>query len=382
LLPALLVVTASGGQRRMSISGQSAGGSMAIQHLFAYSSLVDGAGIAAGSPYGCGALPDRGQHCWYGHGDIQSSIAYVRQRFAQGLIDDPADLRNTPVVLFNGRNDWTVYTQVMRDALKQLEAFVEPWQLTTRFSTDATHVWSIDHGSCSCGSCDWTSGPLVCCDVNNCGYDLSGDMLTHIYGPVAPRTPAVQTLQLVDQWSFMPGRGVWQSSGLERWGLVYVPTGCKGVVQRCRVHVNYHGCIERKWERRVLWVTSLDLNEYGEANDIIVVYPQAAGDGRTGVGCWNWGFRKDDPLFDARDSVQLKMVVQLVQGLEAALAQSISLDVGGPLPAWLLESTSNQTAGDSSAPASGSKSAFGVPTSLPGPNGSMLETLGLTDLIL
>ena len=42
---------------RHSVSGQSAGGSMSIQHLVAFSSKVDGCAIAAGSPYGCGSLP-------------------------------------------------------------------------------------------------------------------------------------------------------------------------------------------------------------------------------------------------------------------------------------------------------------------------------------
>ena len=39
-------------RHRVSVSGQSAGGSMAVQHLFAFSSSVDGAAVAAGSPYG------------------------------------------------------------------------------------------------------------------------------------------------------------------------------------------------------------------------------------------------------------------------------------------------------------------------------------------
>ena len=48
---ALLSVQPSA-RHRVSVSGQSAGGSMAVQHLFAFSSSVDGAAVAAGSPYG------------------------------------------------------------------------------------------------------------------------------------------------------------------------------------------------------------------------------------------------------------------------------------------------------------------------------------------
>ena len=42
--------------RRHSVSGLSAGGSMAAQHAVVFSSIVDGVAILAGSPYGCGAL--------------------------------------------------------------------------------------------------------------------------------------------------------------------------------------------------------------------------------------------------------------------------------------------------------------------------------------
>lgn len=43
--------------------GISAGGSMAAQHFVAFSSVVDGAALIAGSPYGCGHLPDFNNAC-------------------------------------------------------------------------------------------------------------------------------------------------------------------------------------------------------------------------------------------------------------------------------------------------------------------------------
>ena len=46
-----------------SVSGFSAGGSMAIIHLIAFSSVVEGAGIVGGSPYGCNILPDAENTC-------------------------------------------------------------------------------------------------------------------------------------------------------------------------------------------------------------------------------------------------------------------------------------------------------------------------------
>jgi hypothetical protein len=111
--------------RRVSVSGQSAGASMAIQHLFAFSSSVDGAAIAAGSPYGCGAQAFYSLRCYLGHLDVLASIRYARRRHVQHLIDDPVNLRETPVVLFSGKRDWTVWPTVMKSTQQQLAAFLQ-----------------------------------------------------------------------------------------------------------------------------------------------------------------------------------------------------------------------------------------------------------------
>jgi hypothetical protein len=93
--------------RPITISGQSAGASIAIQHLVAFSSSVRGAMIAAGSPYGCGVQRMHGWSCYYGLGllDIDASERYVRRRAQQRLIDDPSHLRTANVLLFSGRRD-------------------------------------------------------------------------------------------------------------------------------------------------------------------------------------------------------------------------------------------------------------------------------------
>lgn len=309
---------------------------MAMQHLFAFSGSVQGAGIAAGSPFGCGAFKrghlKHGAKCYYGGSNISQIIQYARQLFKKGLIDDPSNLWSTPVVVFNGKLDWEVYTGVSRDIVKQLKEFVQPSKLESNLGTKASHVWSLDHGKCKCGACSvWGSG--LCCDVNNCGYDLTGDILRRSYGSLKPRAEATQAYSWIRQDQYMPEKSSsWSQARLEKWAAVYVPTGCQKNTAACRVHINYHGCIANTWKKRRLWINNLDLNEYGEANNIIVLYPQAQGDHLVGEGCWNWGFAEDDRLYDTRESVQLRTVVNIVAHLEEALAQGIELpkDVGPP----------------------------------------------------
>ena len=145
---------------RHSVSGQSAGGSMSIQHLVAFSSKVDGCAIAAGSPYGCGSLPSKTHKCsTYIAPRFDAHMEkYLRDQFSSNLIDDPANLKTIPTVLFSGKNDWTVYTQVMRSVQRQLKTFMPESMLTTSFDSKASHVWSIDHGNCSCGACPYDGG--------------------------------------------------------------------------------------------------------------------------------------------------------------------------------------------------------------------------------
>ena len=81
---------------------------------------------------------------------------------------------------------------------------------------------------------------------------------------------------------------------------------------------------------------NIQLNEYAEANDVVVVYPQAAGSRDIGEGCFNWASYEDDPLFDTRLGVQLNTVINLLDDLRAALnhtwASSLPPGLGGGLP--------------------------------------------------
>ena len=65
--------------------------------------------------------------------------------------------------------------------------------------------------------------------------------------------------------------------------ILYVPSNCEARPSSCRVHVNYHGCTVVNLTHRAFWALHIDLNEYGEANDIVIVYPQVSGDDATGA---------------------------------------------------------------------------------------------------
>lgn len=320
----------------ITVSGQSAGASAALQHAVAFSSRTDGLLVAAGSPYGCGAADWHDWTCYYFGLSEADMVRYLRRRAEQDLIDDPRNLKDMPVLLFSGALDFVVFTGVMRSVQHQLGAFgVRPKRA---FHTRASHVWSRDHGRCSCGQCALQSSSLECCDVNNCGYDLSGDMLRTFFGDrVQPRTETRRRgLRWIEQWKYLPrSAGPANASTLLRWAPAYVPESCEANLLLCAVHVNYHGCTpnpkkrgadrhSRTWADRLVWVNSIDINNYAEANRIVVLYPQAAGSDSIGEGCFNWASYEDDPLFDTRLGVQLNTVL----GMLAALPEVLQHDGG------------------------------------------------------
>lgn len=131
---------------RHSVSGMSAGGSMAVNHLVAFSSHVVGAGIIAGNPYGCTAISDDyGDICGAETSHNASYYAarwnstwlpqmesYIRRRASLGAIDAVSNLTGRRVYLFSGTHDTVVNQETMRALLTQLSAYGVSGILTLR----------------------------------------------------------------------------------------------------------------------------------------------------------------------------------------------------------------------------------------------------------
>lgn len=329
LLSLLETTTSSGDSHvRHSVSGQSAGGSMAYNHLVAFSSLVDGAGIAAGSAYGCAFEYGNRNPCWYGGMDIDRSIAYMKKRYRDGLIDDPNHLKTIPIVLFSGKNDNIVWTGTMKDAYEQLERLSggRNQRVRRRFQTNATHVWSVANGTCTCGSCPWDMKDWKCCDVNNCEYSLSRDILESTYGKLdAPVDAPRDHLFWIPQAKWFKRN---DNANMMTWGLLYIPSSCISNPKRCtRLHVHYHGCIKPQWYRRLRWTRSIEMNEIAESNDVLVLYPQVSGDKHSGRGCWNYGFKASDEMYDTKRSKQLLVIARMMSDVRQYIRDGCAVSV-------------------------------------------------------
>jgi hypothetical protein len=107
-------------------------------------------------------------------------------------------------------------------------------------------------------------------------------------------------------------------------GYVFIPETCKDG-RTCKLHVAFHGCLqggENRDPRSGQWNSNLfakfaGYNEWAQANDIIVLYPQV----RTWIGpppinpqgCWDWwGQDYTHENYHTQGGIQIKAVAQMI----------------------------------------------------------------------
>ena len=159
------------GRATVTVSGLSSGAFFAHQFHVAFSSLVKGAGIVAGGPYGCvEAIPNPWLPFWsvsldrvsaavvactHYYGDryyglrpsapqAEDSLRIIREAADQGLIDNPSNLADSRVWLFHGKSDAIVPLQVM-ETLERLYVGLEVHEPNLQFDQNQTGS-AANHG--------------------------------------------------------------------------------------------------------------------------------------------------------------------------------------------------------------------------------------------
>lgn len=312
---------------KLTVSGVSSGGYMAVQFQVAHSTLVAGAGILAAGPYECatGSMWRALHNCMNpGTGarvpDADTTLAHVHAEAAAQRIDPPAGLRDDRVWVFAGGADRTVERPVV-DALLAFYRRVLPGD-AIRF----VEVGEAGHAMMSIAdpkpnACPTSEPPFI----NRCGdLDAAGELLAHLLGPLAPRsTPPAGEMLAFDQRPFTAVAPI--DLSLAERGYVYVPAGCRA--GGCRVHVAFHGCRQGEAQVGRRFIDAAGYNEWADSNRLIVLYPQVRP--RSGFawgslrwvynpkGCWDWwGYA--DPDYATRDGGQIKAVRAMLERLASS----------------------------------------------------------------
>ena len=298
---------------RITASGLSSGGYMAVQLGVAYSSLFSGVAIIAAGPYGCaytglgisanvsralgpcmaGAYTwaQRWQ-CWFliascpgvDGPDVKTSVDLARQYAEKRAIDPVTNLRRQRILLISGKKDDKLVPPVV-DALGRFyAAFVPPENVREEDVDLVAHTFPTDTFTKG-NACSKSEPPYV----SDCRYDGAGRILGFLYGALKPRNDTAPRGALVefDQTRFFPLEA---ETGMAPTGYVYVPASCTQKDARCALHVALHGCRQTAAEIGRNFVEGAGYNRWADTNDIIVLYPQI-GKSKLAANpqnCWDW----------------------------------------------------------------------------------------------
>lgn len=308
----------------VTVSGISSGAYMAVQLQVAHSQLVKGAGVIAGGPYECaqGSM-------WRALGNCmepstpasvpsaRDTDSRIQARARAGRIDDPAGLADDKVWVFSGGGDRTVERPVV-DGLVAFYRSRLPQDAVQYVQHDNAGHAMISVADPAANACETSAPPFI----NRCGeLDAAGELLTQLYGPLAPRVehPAGEVVAF-DQSEYT-GIAPFELSMADQ-GYVYVPQACRE--GGCRLHVALHGCRQTEGQIGRRFVDTAGYNEWADGNRIIVLYPQAAA--RSGLafwslrwvynpkGCWDW-WGYTGPEYATRDGGQIRAIRAMLDRL-------------------------------------------------------------------
>jgi len=291
----------------VTVSGVSAGGYMAGQFHAAYSEQVSGLGIIAAGPWFCaqGELAAALGACIDGDAIDSDALLDAATRGAEaGEIDALESNRDDRVWLFYGQRDEAVARNVVEAAADFYTALLDEGGVREEFAVDAVHGVPTLSSGAPCGE---FSSPYL----NACDYDAAGAMLAHTIGGLSPRTEAGGQLLAFDQSAF-------GDASLYTAGYLYVPDACRA--GGCKVHVFFHGCQQSAELVGDVVARGAGLNEWAEANRLLVLYPQVAASSLSPMnplGCWDWwGYTGAD--YATRSGAQLRAVRAMLERLAEA----------------------------------------------------------------
>jgi poly(3-hydroxybutyrate) depolymerase len=302
----------------VTVSGLSSGGYMATQFHVSFSSLVRGAGIFAAGPWYCarGSL-SRALGACLGRDssdpDTAELVATARRAAHDRRIDPVEGLAAARVFVFRGSHDDALARPVSDALVEFYRAFLPADRV--RYVTDVGAAHGVPTLAAG-GSCAITATPYL----NACHYDGAGQMLSFLYGALS--APDARARAAADSGSDLRpfGQAPYDPDGsLAATGFLYVPARCAhGAV--CRLHIAFHGCRQGAEFVGESFVRAAGYNSWAEANDLVVLYPQARRSWLLPLnleGCWDWwGYA--DPDYATRTGTQVSAIRNMVRALAGA----------------------------------------------------------------
>ena len=289
---------------RISVSGVSAGGFMAVQSHVALADRIGGVGVVAAGPYHCaqGDVQIALSRCMTADDlAVEPLVRFAREAAAAGELAPVAELESARVWIFHSPADSVVAPAAGRALAEFYTAFVPGEQVALVDDVETAHGWpTLDSGA----ACLEWGGDFI----NDCDYDTAGAILRHLHDGLEARAPQANPDNLVEadfSAYFGPGSHVAES------GYMYIPDACRDDAGDCGLHIAFHGCVQGAEFIEDRFAAQSGFNEWAESNKLIVVYPQVEKSLFNPKGCWDWwGYTDDD--YDLRAGKQVAGVAALI----------------------------------------------------------------------
>ncbi len=318
----------------ITVSGISSGAFLAHQIHIAHASMIQGAGLIAGGPYYCAGsgypftvlrattvcatLGSFGP--FIGPPEVGPLLEEIAARAEADDIDDPANLRSDRVYLFSGEQDDIVPTSVVEAVADLYRPWIADAGLILHREREAPHAMITDGFGTAC---DDQASPYIA----NCGFDLAGAILNHLYGVLPSGTPQKSGEVLsFDQTAILATTSGHTATaatiGMAETGFVYVPEACQN--GGCRLHVALHGCLQSAKRIGDAFVIGAGYNRWADAGRIVILYPQASAEVEdlglidlpwpNPAGCWDWWGFAGEP-YHTRSAPQIRAIKSMIDRL-------------------------------------------------------------------
>jgi hypothetical protein len=304
------------GDLKVTTSGISAGAYMAQQYHFAFSNEVSGVGIIAGGPYFCarGNMFNALNRCMktiMGVPHANDSVREATKLSEEGKIDPISNIAKSKIYAISGLEDDVIQQRVVDVALEVYKDLgVTSANMHYENKLPLGHAFPTeDYGNeCSTSS----RAPYI----SSCHIDGAGQILNHLLGKLLPKKNYKDSnFYAFDQLKNV--RDDLEKLSMNKTGYAYIPEACKGKTN-CRIHVAFHGCFQTLEDVETSFIMKTGYNEWAEANNLIIFYPQSLKNRRVNNpnGCWDWwGYTGDN--YHTKEGAQMKVVHTLVQTLKS-----------------------------------------------------------------
>lgn len=297
----------------ITVSGISSGAHFASQLHLSYSDKIDGAALIAGGPFYCSYLniTKALYNCMEGLGAIDTNdlINYAYYLSITNNISPIDNLSDDKIFILAGKNDKTVVPKITKSNTDFYQGLNIPKDnIKIVDSLNIGHAFPTEKYGNTCDTPG--SSPFM----SACHYDGAGNILNFFYKLKYQKVNQIEkNLVRVSQQPYSSISLLLSSASIAENAYLYVPENCKKGNQ-CKLHISFHGCEMSQSSIGNAYIKNSGFNEWAEANDIIILYPQTIKNYMLGNphGCWDWwGYTGYN--FATKSGIQIILIKKLIE---------------------------------------------------------------------